>query len=162
VILADLDTTRALGAALAEGLRAQGLPAGLLLFRGPLGAGKTTLIRALIAGLGVAGPVRSPTYTLIEPYPLAGGDLFHVDLYRLRNPAELDDLGFADLLDGRSLCLVEWPERAPGLAGHADLLIDMDVAGRLRKIAWEVHTGLGQALAVELEACAATRRITAV
>ena len=162
MIVADLDTTRALGAALAEGLRSEGMPAGLVLFRGPLGAGKTTLIRALIGALGVAGTVRSPTYTLVEPYTLGGIDLYHVDLYRLRESAELDDLGFADLLDDRSLCLVEWPERAPGLAGRADLLIDMEVAGHLRQIGWQARTGLGRKLGARLEACAMDRPITPV
>ena len=87
-------------------------PALLIGLSGELGAGKTTLVAGLLAGLGHEGPVRSPTYTLIEPYRLAGRDLYHCDLYRLRDPAELDDLGLRDLAVERSVLLVEWPERA--------------------------------------------------
>lgn len=153
MILADLQATRGIGAAMAEALLARGLPAALLLFRGPLGAGKTTLVRALLGRLGIAGTVRSPTYTFVEPYAIGETGIYHIDLYRLDDPAGLEELGFADLLNGRDLCLVEWPERAPGLAARADLIVDMAVAGPLRRISWHARTPLGVALSARLQDC---------
>jgi tRNA threonylcarbamoyladenosine biosynthesis protein TsaE len=115
---------RALGARLATAICAAGVETALVIgLTGELGAGKTTLVAGLLAGLGHAGPVRSPTYTLIEPYRLAGRDLYHCDLYRLRDPAELDDLGLRDLAVARSVLLVEWPERAGDRLGTPDLLL---------------------------------------
>jgi tRNA threonylcarbamoyladenosine biosynthesis protein TsaE len=92
---------------------------------GDLGAGKTTLVGGLLEALGHAGPVRSPTYTLIEPYRLSGRDVNHCDLYRLRDPGELDDLGLRDLLIPRSVLLVEWPERAGERLGTPDLSLQL-------------------------------------
>ncbi|MGH8497117.1 MAG: tRNA (adenosine(37)-N6)-threonylcarbamoyltransferase complex ATPase subunit type 1 TsaE [Gammaproteobacteria bacterium] len=146
----DLAGTRALGAALAGALRTENFPGCLLLFRGPLGAGKTTLIRALLEALGISGTIRSPSYTLVEAYPLDGTTVQHVDLYRLNDPAELENLGFAELLDGRAICLVEWPERVPRLEAHADLIIDMEVEGRLRRTTWQPRTSLGTRLSAGL------------
>lgn len=97
----------------------------LITLSGDLGAGKTTLVAGLLAALGHPGPARSPTYTLIEPYQLAGRDVNHCDLYRLRHPSELDDLGLRDLLTPRSLLLVEWPERAEGRLGMPDLSLEL-------------------------------------
>jgi tRNA threonylcarbamoyladenosine biosynthesis protein TsaE len=98
----------------------------LITLSGELGAGKTTLVGGLLAALGHPGPVRSPTYSLIEPYRLADRDIHHCDLYRLRDPDELEDLGLRDLLTARAVLLVEWPERA------GDRLCAPDVALRLR------------------------------
>ncbi|MBA3565167.1 MAG: tRNA (adenosine(37)-N6)-threonylcarbamoyltransferase complex ATPase subunit type 1 TsaE [Gammaproteobacteria bacterium] len=150
MIITDLAATQAIGVALAEGIEAQHWPACLLLFRGPLGAGKTTLIRALLGALGVTGTVRSPSFTLIEGYPLAATTVQHVDLYRLNDPAELEDLGFADLLNGRDICLVEWPERAPRLTAQADLLVDLEPLGLLRRVDWQARTPLGSRLSARL------------
>jgi len=97
-----------LGRRLANGLRA-----GQVVFvQGDLGAGKTTLIRGLLAGLGISDTVKSPTYTLLEPYKTPAFDVLHLDLYRLRDARELDQLGLRDYLDGLNVCIVEWPERA--------------------------------------------------
>jgi tRNA threonylcarbamoyladenosine biosynthesis protein TsaE len=116
---------RAIGARLAAAIRAAGVEPLVIGLSGDLGAGKTTLVSGLLGALGHAGPVRSPTYTLIEPYQLAGRDVHHCDLYRLRDPAELDDLGLRDLMVERSVLLVEWPERA------GDRLRSLDLALRL-------------------------------
>ena len=110
--------TRELGARLATALLGADEPGALVIgLTGDLGAGKTTLVGGLLAALGHDGAARSPTYTLIEPYRLAGRDVNHCDLYRLRHPSELDDLGLRDLATPRSLLLVEWPERAEGRLG---------------------------------------------
>ena len=123
---AGADQTRALGARLAEAILAAGSEAPLLItLSGDLGAGKTTLVTGLLTALGHAGPVRSPTYTLIEPYRLAGLDLHHCDLYRLRHPDELEDLGLRDLRFPASVLLVEWPEKAVGRLGQADIAITL-------------------------------------
>lgn len=93
----------------------------LVLLQGELGAGKSTLARALLSALGHDGPVPSPTYTLVEPYELPRGNVYHVDLYRIASAEELHFLGFDELREG--LMLVEWPERVPGLIDDADLLV---------------------------------------
>ena len=93
----------------------------LVALSGELGAGKTTLVRAFLVALGHRGAVPSPTYTIVEPYTLDRGDFFHVDLYRLGSAEELEFLGWSDMREG--LVLVEWPERAEGLADTADLVI---------------------------------------
>lgn len=107
-----------LGAAL---LGHAGSEALLVHLSGDLGAGKTTLVAGVLAALGHEGAVRSPTYALVEPYRLAGRDVTHCDLYRLRHPDELEDLGLADLRTPRSVLLVEWPDRAGGRLGTPDL-----------------------------------------
>jgi tRNA threonylcarbamoyladenosine biosynthesis protein TsaE len=123
---ANAAETRALGARLAMALREADEPGALVIgLSGDLGAGKTTLVGGLLEALGHEGAARSPTYTLIEPYSLAGRDVNHCDLYRLRHPSELDDLGLRDLLSPRSLLLVEWPERAEGRLGTLDLSLNL-------------------------------------
>lgn len=120
---------RALGARLAQALRAQGAAQPMILtLSGELGAGKTTLVGGLLTALGHAGAVRSPTYTLIEPYHLAGLDAYHCDLYRLRHPDELEDLGLLDLLVPGSVLIIEWPEQAGTRFATPDLAIRLDYA----------------------------------
>ena len=111
---------------------------------GDLGAGKTTLVGGLLAALGHEGVARSPTYTLIEPYRLAGRDVNHCDLYRLRDPSELDDLGMRDLLTPRSLLLVEWPERAGGRLGSPDLLVEIGYLDDGRTVAVTASSEAGR------------------
>jgi tRNA threonylcarbamoyl adenosine modification protein YjeE len=113
--LADAAATGRLGAALA---RALGEGGAVLYLSGELGAGKTTLARALLQALGYAGHVRSPTYTLVEPYELQGRRVFHLDLYRLAAAEELEYLGLRDLDPAQDLILVEWPELTRRPAGR--------------------------------------------
>lgn len=101
-----------------------------ILLRGELGAGKSTFARAFIQAAGHEGAVPSPTYTLVEPYDLASGVIYHVDLYRVSSEEELRFLGFSELDDGCRL--VEWPERVPALAGQADLSVNLEYDGKGR------------------------------
>ena len=124
--LADEAATIQLGRRIARGLPGQ--PAGwLLLLQGDLGAGKSTLARAMLREFGHAGAVPSPTYTLVEPYEIDSKIIYHIDLYRISSPDELEFLGWDDLGDG--LRIVEWPERIPGLEDDADLHIGLSYAG---------------------------------
>lgn len=120
---------RALGAALA----AVCPPGALVRLEGDLGTGKTTLVRGFLAALGHEGPVRSPTYTLIESYEPGARRVHHLDLYRLNDPEELEFLGIRDLLDGEAVCLVEWPERGTGLLPEATLAVHLRHAGTARR-----------------------------
>jgi tRNA threonylcarbamoyladenosine biosynthesis protein TsaE len=133
---ANPDETRAIGARFAGALLAADLREPFVVgLTGDLGAGKTTLVGGLLAALGHGGPARSPTYSLIEPYRLAGRDVYHCDLYRLRDPAELEDLGLRDLLAGSSILLVEWPERAGDRLREPDLHLHLEYTDAGRQVA---------------------------
>ena len=101
-----------------------------VLLRGELGAGKSTFARAFIKAAGHQGAVPSPTYTLVEPYKLSAGNIYHIDLYRVSDEDELRYLGWNELDDG--FRLVEWPDRAPGLTEEADLALELEYAGTAR------------------------------
>ena len=135
IFLPDDDATAALGARLAARLK----PGDLVLLEGGLGAGKTSLARAIIRTL-VGDPtldVPSPSFALVQPYEAAGIPLLHADLYRIASPHEMDELGLFD--DPRAIVLVEWAERVPELASHAAMTLDLNVPadgqGRLVEIA---------------------------
>jgi tRNA threonylcarbamoyladenosine biosynthesis protein TsaE len=117
--------------------------------RGDLGAGKTTLARGILRGLGHTGAVKSPTYTLIEPYEPGGRRVYHLDLYRLGDPEELEYLGLRDLLGGEDLILVEWPERAGTALPPADLELRIAHASEARDL--DIR-GPGRAAAALIEA----------
>lgn len=129
--LADAAATDALGARLAASRPARAI----VHLIGDLGAGKSTLARALLRALGVQGTIRSPTYTLIERYPLPdGGEAAHLDLYRLGDAAELDFLGIDELEANAALWLVEWPSRGAGRLPPADLALHLGFAGSGREV----------------------------
>ena len=120
----------ALGSALADALAGHGA----VHINGQLGAGKTTLSRGILRGMGHTGSVKSPTFTLVEPYTIGEGQVFHFDLYRLVEPDELEYIGVDDYFAADSLCLIEWPEKASGFLPEHDLDIGIDVSGETRNI----------------------------
>jgi tRNA threonylcarbamoyladenosine biosynthesis protein TsaE len=145
VHLPDVAATMSIAAKLVAALPAntQGC---MLLLQGELGAGKSTLARAMLRELGHCGPVPSPTYTLVEPYELSGGIVYHIDLYRISGTEELDFLGWSDLRDG--LILLEWPERVPQLVEQADLKITLEYghsghSGDSREASFQSYSTLG-------------------
>ena len=145
--LADENATLAFGARLADALRG---PA-ILYLHGELGAGKTTLCRGLLRALGHTGQVRSPTYTLVEPYEVAGQPVFHFDLYRLRDPEELEQFGIRDYLDPAALLLFEWAEHGAGHLPAADVELTITADGAGRRIAWHASSVRGTAIVTRLE-----------
>ncbi|HWK74704.1 MAG TPA: tRNA (adenosine(37)-N6)-threonylcarbamoyltransferase complex ATPase subunit type 1 TsaE [Povalibacter sp.] len=116
---------RSLGHALGQALLAASAQPLVIAIQGELGAGKTTLVGGILNAVGIVGAVRSPTYTLIEPYEAHGRHFFHLDLYRLADPQEVEALGVRDLLTSDAILLVEWPERGAGTLPPADLDISI-------------------------------------
>jgi len=161
--LADSSATEALGQALARSFPGaprrgaatagavaagaarpvDGSPGGVMYLQGELGAGKTTCARSLLRALGVAGLVRSPTYTLVETYSVAALTCVHVDLYRLQSVTEIDELGLRDLVGPGCLLLVEWPERGRTVLPPADVELILDYAGEARQARVTARTPLG-------------------
>ena len=121
---------------------------GIIYFQGDLGTGKTTLVRSLLQGFGYTGKVRSPTYTLVEAYPLDDLTVYHLDLYRLAAPEELEWIGIRDLLaDDASLLVVEWPERGRGMLPTSDLTFSLEYLNHGRRVECRVMTARGKKLA---------------
>jgi len=130
-LLADAPALEAFGEQLAACLPGTQL---ILYLEGDLGAGKTTLARGILRGLGYSDKVRSPTYTLVEPYPLARAPLYHLDLYRISDAEELEWLGLRDMLAEAAILLIEWPERGAGYLPAADLRVQVEPSASGRSV----------------------------
>jgi tRNA threonylcarbamoyladenosine biosynthesis protein TsaE len=142
--LPDADATEALGAALARAFPGASTASASLHLEGDLGAGKTTCVRSLLRTLGVSGLIRSPTFTLVESYPLAGLTCVHVDLYRLNGPQDVEELGLRDFLGAGCLLLVEWPSRGTTALPAPDLQIALSFAAAGRVMRLRARGAIGE------------------
>ncbi|WP_439134804.1 tRNA (adenosine(37)-N6)-threonylcarbamoyltransferase complex ATPase subunit type 1 TsaE [Pseudomaricurvus sp.] len=140
--LADEAATVAAGQAV--GLAAE--QGAVIFLQGDLGAGKTTFSRGVLRAFGHSGAVKSPTYTLVEPYDFGSRQVYHFDLYRLGDPEELEYMGIRDYFTEQALCLVEWPSRGEGFLPAADVLVTLEVEAPGRRIRIQTNTERGQAL----------------
>ncbi len=133
LLLKDESETLALGAKIAVTLQ----DGEIIYLSGELGAGKTTFVRGLLNSLGHSGNVKSPTYTLVEPYSINDKNIYHFDLYRINDPEELEAMGIRDYCDGESICLFEWPEQGKDVLPAADIILSFS------------HCDLGRELNIE-------------
>src|SRR5262245_29586454 len=138
--LPDAAATEALGATLAPGV----VPGRVLHLSGDLGAGKTTVVRGVLRALGYDGRVKSPTYTLVEPYALSSLNLYHFDFYRLKDAAEWDSSGFREYFGPQAACLVEWPERVGPALGVPDVELRLEFAPIGRRALLSSRTPSGE------------------
>ncbi|SDL06450.1 tRNA threonylcarbamoyladenosine biosynthesis protein TsaE [Franzmannia pantelleriensis] len=147
VTLPDENAQVAFGTALGSALAGRGQ----VHLEGELGAGKTTLTRGILRAYGHQGAVKSPTYTLVEPYRLGDVEVNHFDLYRLGDPEELEFIGARDLLDEGALSLVEWPSRGVGWLPEPDLVLELEVLDMGRRVTLHARSSLGEAVLARLE-----------
>ena len=151
--LPDEQATEAAGAAVAAALKARVSrfpPAGdgaVIYLEGDLGAGKTTFSRGLIRALGHSGPVKSPTYTLVEPYENFDFPLYHFDLYRLSHPEEVEFLGVEDYFRAPAVCLIEWPARGKGTLPLPDVTVNLVDESGGKRLKWSCRTEKGTDIA---------------
>lgn len=155
--LADAQATQAMGDALAQSVQVNSEQPLIFFLQGDLGAGKTTLSQGFVRGCGHTGSVKSPTYTLVEPYESLPVPIYHFDLYRLADPEELEFLGFRDYLAKRSILLIEWPQKGAGYLPQADVTISVTVeksasgVGRLATLT--AATAQGEKILAALSKC---------
>lgn len=141
----DADT-QALGATLSAALSG-----GTIIYLcGTLGAGKTTFVRGFLRALGFSGKVKSPTYTIVEPYETDKFEVFHFDLYRLNDAAELQQIGIETYFDGHAVCLIEWPDKGLPVLPAADLCCYFDILETGRQIRFESRTKNGEEILARL------------
>ena len=136
----------AFGARLAE----TATSGGVVFLTGELGTGKTTLVRGLLRALGIEGTIRSPTFTLVEPYQVKSLPVYHLDLYRVNDPEELELIGARDYFAPQALCLIEWPERGRAFLPSPDLTISLTHRGNGRDLGFEPHSERGARLVAAL------------
>jgi tRNA threonylcarbamoyladenosine biosynthesis protein TsaE len=135
-IIRSSDEMEAMGAALVKDLA---IPA-IIYLHGDLGAGKTTLVRGALRGLGHKGLVKSPTFTLVETYSFDSLEAYHVDLYRISDPEELDYIGIREFCSGSNICFIEWPNLGKPLVPKATLEILIEYVPQGRQVSIEKHT----------------------
>jgi len=150
-LLADEAATVAVGGCLAKVLQwqdqeHQSKQALVVYLHGDLGAGKTTLTRGFVRGMGHQGNVKSPTYTLVEPYELLPWQVYHFDLYRLADAEELEYMGIRDYFNDNCCCFIEWPEKGAGLLANADIIINIVYQEEQRVIALRACSVRGEAV----------------
>ncbi|MGB1238848.1 MAG: tRNA (adenosine(37)-N6)-threonylcarbamoyltransferase complex ATPase subunit type 1 TsaE [Pseudomonadales bacterium] len=129
----------------------QALSTGVIFLVGDLGVGKTTLSKGVVRASGYEGAIKSPTYTLVEPYELDGRTVYHFDLYRLTDPEELEYMGIRDYFDASTLSLIEWPQRGEGFLPQADLTVEIAYHSDGRTLAFSAGTEKGRAAADTLQ-----------
>lgn len=123
----------------------------VIYLHGDLGAGKTTLTRGFLRRLGHEGKVKSPTYTLVEPYELAGRHVYHFDFYRLETAQELEHIGIHDYFFPNAICLIEWPQKGFPLLPPADLACYIEIRDKSREVRIEACTLLGETILSQLK-----------
>jgi tRNA threonylcarbamoyladenosine biosynthesis protein TsaE len=139
MIINDEDELRKVGSALATVCR----PPLVIYLLGPLGAGKTTFSRGFLAGMGYEGRVKSPTYTLVEPYHLEHAHVFHFDFYRIHDSEELELMGIRDYFNEQSICLIEWPEQGVGYIPKPDVVCTLTIENDRRRLELKSHSAQG-------------------
>ena len=134
--------TTAIGAKVASYLKG----GEVIYLKGELGTGKTTLVRGALNKLGFVGNVKSPTYTIVEPYSIDNHVVYHFDLYRLNDPEELESLGIRDYCDGQSICFFEWPEKGENLTPNADINLLLTYTKEGRNVELTAATEIGKSI----------------
>ena len=122
----------------------------VIYLKGELGTGKTTLVRGVLNRLGHAGNVKSPTYTIVEPYLIDSHVIYHFDLYRLDDPEELESLGIRDYCDGQSICFFEWPEKGGNLLPNADINLELTYLENTRELEFTSKSDVGKTILKQL------------
>ncbi len=149
-LLSTLDDTDALAKCISQSICADFI----IILNGDLGAGKTTLVRSILRNLGVVGSIKSPTFTIVEPYQINHQYIYHFDLYRFSEPSEWYELGFEEYFTSGSICFIEWPDRANDLIPQVDWEINLEIYGLGRKIEIISKTEKGDGCLSQLTRCA--------
>jgi len=140
------DTMEALGSKLAKVTEGSAI----IFLQGDLGMGKTTLVRGYLRGLDYQGPVKSPTYTLVESYDSLRFPVYHFDLYRLTDPEELEFMGVRDYFSGQGVCLIEWPENGVGMLPAPDLNCYIQGEGEGRIVNFKAYSEIGKRVIIDI------------